>query len=461
MGRSSKLALMRSAFWAAVTGPFRWLASPRLARGLVAVLAIIFFLAVARGFEPEWFIFVLVVLAVNLLLQAAARALGATDEGLDEMGAELARGEACLTVQIESNAGDDDWAQWAQESMKAELPGFTVRRNSGSMLTFGSGPGRWGAVLTYLLGSFGLFLVFVALAIGFKGKFSLYEGASVQFVEGSSPAPSGFEPFRYQGKPIDGFFFSPWKITADSLFAEVYPGSTIPRDFSAWLTIGSGDAEREFEIRALRPVFHRLSTLHLIGHSELGIQGARIEVVNHVTKRRSRFHQVKTGFLYELRGGRFRVLEFDETHEGMGNAARIEYKSAGKATEHFWIFERYPGYDAIHRVESLHLFELASLGSSFRADFAWVFYPWAFSAWILLGLFALVWSIGSLRSAPARIWISKSDGVIRITHWSRGDLGAKEVEFSSFVAKLFDHIKVVDPDATLGKVERKNGPLPI
>ena len=88
-------------------------------------------------------------------------------------------------------------------------------------------------------------------------------------------------------------------------------------------------------------------------------RSARVEIVDRLTGKRTRHALLAEQSVQVDGGAEFGLVEYQEDHAGAGPALHLARLEDGLVTD-FWIFQRYPGFDAANREDRWSV-EFASL----------------------------------------------------------------------------------------------------
>jgi cytochrome c biogenesis protein len=362
-----------------------------------------------------WFIFVLLVLILNLFCRALDRLPQAWSDARGTAAPLPARAEGCLRSEIETGLDRDALLELVRSFGKKELGSVTLTTNPGDdALELAMGRGRFSG-LWGVLAHLALVLAVAGAAecwlCGFQGRLLIEEGArshAVEMIRGQ--APRGWEPYTDAGRPLDGYLSPEFSI-------ERAADATLSRD-EALLRFYDRDQLVATQVLALgAPVRFRGLALHLTGNAPASAKSVNLAVTERKTRTERRFVALTRGQSQNLEDFNFRILEIQPETDLNGPAVQIEYQESGHPAEQFWVFRDYPDYDFAHRKGSLQNFTVESVRQRTAAEILIGREPGAMLIWIGMALFALGLWIAKSRPRE-RIWIRWAQGQVRVFGWS-------------------------------------------
>ena len=400
-------------------------------------------------FHSGWFFSALILLILNLLSlcvqnfphawrQSRLKYPGAIHMGhaLDEK-----RGEKYLGVEIPSSIGRETFRDLAASFARSRFGGraFVVKDEGGlNELQISSQRGQYGPV-ALLLSCLGIFLTIVGAGLdfnrGFLGQMSIGEGSQVKFFQLLKGQIRDYPLLQEQGHAIPGFYEPDFQVGYKHFVLELDPATQKPKHYGSDLEIfqngkkvasGFAGVNAPFEFQGIRFIQGE--------YLNAGQLEAEIKVSDGpVGHGEELLTAAANSGAHALADGEFSVLEIQNS-EDLGASAQIKYREGKAELENFWIFERHPDYDFVHRKKSRFHFVLGKPKNRFSSQIILSKNPGWTLIWVGLIFFALNLFYGLLND-HRKIWLSWTNGKVSLAG-SSSQIVLFQPSFERLIEKL-------------------------
>jgi cytochrome c biogenesis protein len=289
-------------------------------------------------------------------------------------------------------------------------------------LQIGAEHGRMSRVLLFVA-HVALLLIVAGGALnafyGFTGRVNLDEGARTGYIQVTRGKARGWPVYLDHGQPIPGFRVPGFEMECQHVEVTNYPGTNQARAVGSLIDFyvdGKLEAAREISIN--HPAYYRGLTLTQAGYSRSGQLSAELAIFDRKSENQEELSNAVAGSTLKLKDdSTVRVVQVQRDAEEKGAAVQLETLVGGQSVERFWVFEKYPGFDPVHRKKSRFYFILKSVSPRFTAQLTVTRSPGAPLVWsgaalmiaaLLIGL--LVWH--------NRYWFVWSPGRVVVVGWS-------------------------------------------
>jgi hypothetical protein len=373
--------------------------------------------------RSAWFIFAGLLLGVNLALQGLRWIGPAWRRAFGPMPAYPPGHEARwpLTVrELECEVDRGKFVELATAAIGAAglAPRVVTAPEGGELQLAGqrghrSDLARWAAILAALAGAA---LTVAGASLGFKGRLTVDEGGRAGFFQLTRGKARGLAELRAQGQAMPGFYELGFEVGCRKVAASFVDAAGRARGGWGEVAFGSDGAARR--VSALRPAWHGGLSFHAAGFSRARSVGVRIEARDRGTEGAPvRALLAPPEERQMLPGASFRVVRLRETDEDVGASVELEYAEGEGEPERFWIFQKFPAYDGVHRKRSRYVFSLVAVEPRFAATLGVSRDPLLLPALVCF-LVAAAGLAYSLRVAHARVWLVWAPGVVALAGWS-------------------------------------------
>jgi|GEM_PF-4565355 len=349
-------------------------------------------LGLTQLFESGWFMSVAIGLALNQLLIFVNRFPKAWTEARAGILGGIEAGAS--SVSVSSKIGREEFRESVQALGRARLGRFTkliAIRDEGGLneLLLGAERGRIG-VLALPLALIGTFFVATGIWLqyrgGLKGEIAIEERqrtSLIRVISGDPEKAGRWSPVEKAG--TEGGF--------SQMDFELWFERFDPLTGTAWLEISRAGEKlgTSSATRGKPQHFNGLSWTPIRSHKS-GKFAARVTVRDRRGLEPEREIEANRGEPLAAPGGVFKVIDAREQIEGLGAAAQIEYVENGKTPVQFWIFEKAPQFDEVHRKLSRAIFVMHQVLPRYEILLAVTREPGA--VWTLIG--AILWTLAAV-----------------------------------------------------------------
>jgi len=386
----------------------------------VTVFVMMWLLGWTDIFESVGFIFVLAMLAANLLcfcveLWSEPDHLEPIETPALESARASARKSRCLyfTANLGSSARNEEaFSAWLRGWSR--LSGRRIRKlDAGEgVLQFHVAAGiRRSALIA------GYHAAVLILVVGGLATFLAGRQATVVVHEGARSR--GFDRVREGLMHGSIGAWAPYQERGHLLQGRVHPGFDLEvREISGTrarilLLDGQvgGSPSQAREIAFGEPVSWEDLTIHLTEVSRTGRAFVGLEVTDQVTGRKDALSALQQGAQVSRDGYQFRIVGIQDGIEGAGTAVQIQYQEKGRQPETFWVFQEFPDSDLVMRKRSRFVFRLESLRPIYQARFIVSNDPGAKAVFFGAALF-IVFFVASLALPRERFWFVWDKGKV-------------------------------------------------
>lgn len=367
-----------------------------------------------------WFILVLILLLLNLLALFAGRIPALRREARQKAPSALDLASAIasrkpdrpLYFDYQSAISREEFRDLVMAFAKGKIAKPKVLKDEGGLeeLQIGANHGRL-ARLFNAVAHLGIVLMILGAAIGaykgFDGRVKIDEGTRVGYLEIRRGNTQEWKPHFERDKEIAGFFESGFDIEVPRIdlraTVDETTGEERVRSMKATLKFHKDGVETTRRLGTSRPVSFEGIRFFLESVAETGRPGAALTVIDRAadakgTPREEKINRVEGGMSFQRENARFRVVEVREDIETMGPGMQIELDG-----ETFWVFKRYPDYDAIHRKRSRYVFKMDDVTRGRSVELIVVKDPGAYLVAAGAAIFALALLL-ALRRSHDRFW---------------------------------------------------------
>lgn len=375
-----------------------------------------------------WFISMLVLLVLNLLAGVIPRLRAAWEEaGQKNPGAvnikqitSARKSDKYLYVELNSSIAREEFREIISKWGRSRIGKPLVLRDEGGLneLQLAAHEGRFSRILM-LIGHLALVLILagvvVSLRFGFQGQFSVDEGARAGVLKIQSGNTQDWPVHRELGREVRGFYEPGFAVELEKFDIDRWSESAKPRSIRSWISFYQGDEKvKSAQIAVNEPVSFSGMRFFQDGYAKTGRLRVNLVVEDRKEEFQRRLPRLERDQAYALENdASFEILEVREQLEGMGAAAKIQYREGAKEPESFWIFQRYPAFDAASRKRSRHIFMVEGVTPVYTSRFKVVKDPGL--PLVLIGTMLFLLSLlFSLFKTHNRYWFSWSPGRITL-----------------------------------------------
>lgn len=268
---------------------------------------------------------------------------------------------------------------------------------------------RLGVYITHL----SLLLIMAGAVLGalfgFEAGMSIEEGTRQNWIQHFKGSRANMVPIQENGVIVPNVLNLGFEVECEKFELETYDGQR-PKAFRSKLNFYENNRKAaSAEIEVNKPFVYKGITFYQASYSEAGPGRASINVYRKKTV--ELVENIRPGDLYRIDGNAaFKVLAFEPNLMNVGLAAKIQYfasKQIKKPTE-FWIFQKLPGFDFAHRKTSDYHFVLESVFPKYSTGLSVARDPGVWVVWIGSAILILALFI-ALYTCHRRYWVSFSE----------------------------------------------------
>lgn len=442
-------------------------------------------------FHSAFFIFVMLMLAMNLLACSVERLPNiwrqtfhvppppVSDPTLSEWTEEEARSRKYIL----DRAGAAGFESVREAKMAAMLfftrhfGKYTVLRDDDNQFQLMVEKGKFSRLGVYIT-HLSLLMIMsggvLGALVGFEGLMSIEEGTRVSWMQHSKGSNAWMAVMRENGVPVPGFLNLGFEVECERFELETYDGSR-PKAFRSTLNFYENDVlVHTAKIEVNEPAVYKGITFYQASYQEIGVGGVDLKVYR-TEKSRSpssegttgaqaklpgagmpgsgvpsmlkgqpmpkiesieRVNNVRAGELYRVDGdAAFKIVQVEKNLMELGPAAKVQFwqTRAAKTPREFWIFKNLPGFDFAHRRGQGLNFVLEDVKPKFATGLSIARDPGVWVVWIGCAILTLALFV-ALYTCHSRYWVTytKDKGFV-VVGWSN-KLFLFEPRFEKFQA---------------------------
>ena len=339
---------------------------------------VLYFLKVAGLtdiFHSIWFIFILTLIGLNQFCVLIDRIPRAWNDAVRPSPAAIQSEQVWkkpvngIAAEIATEISREKFRELIHKWCKGRLSKPRAIRDEGGLteLQLSAQEGRFSR-FTVLFAHLGLLVLIAGGVIeglgGFEGQLTLDEGDRVNYIQILRGNSQKWPVLNKMGHEIAGFFEPGFEIELTHFNPSFYPGTQQPQQLTSSVSFyQGGKSVAQREVRVNEPVLFKglrffQGAFSRTAQTKLSL---KISSTEGLEKEERAYPALLQGQKYDLEGASFHIDEIQET-EAMGFSFHVEYKEDHGEVQHFWIFQKFPQYDEVHRRKSRYHFSMPKEG---------------------------------------------------------------------------------------------------